>query len=184
MLGFYCRVDYQRSDWTDTIVDITRLKFHNNAAIDNLKDWSQIWHTIARGFSIAVNQTPEDFEVVSTDKGSVTVDLMLNIEVVKLIIETLKAMAELATELIALKVGIEGVKTLKGKVDENTYNTMLDQVTENVRKDEEQLIENVIKHLKEQNLIVNKHCHNELVSAIKELTKYNQKGGSIHCLYE
>ncbi len=164
---------------------LTRLRFHNNAAIDNvvdLKDWSKTWHTIARGFSIAVNQAPEDFEIVSTDKGSVIVDLMLNIEVVKLVTETLKAMAELATELITLKMGIEGVKALKGKMDEKTYNTMLEQVTENVRKDEEQLIENVVEHLKEQNLVMNEHCHNELVSAIKELTKYNQKGGSIHCI--
>lgn len=164
---------------------LTRIRFHNNAAIDNvvdLKYWSKTWHTIARGFSMAVNQAPEDFEIVSTDKGSVIVDLMLNIEVVKLVTETLKAMAELATELIALKVAIEGVKALKGKMDEKTYNAMLEQVTKNVRKDEEKLIENVVEHLKEQNLVVNEHCQNELVSAIKELTKYNQKGGSIHCI--
>lgn len=164
---------------------LTRLRFHNDAAIDNvvhLKDWSKSWHTIARGFSMAVNQAPEDFEIISTDKGSVIVDLMLNIEVVKLVTETLKSMAELAGELIALKMTIEGFHKLKGKVDDKTYQNMLEQVTESVKKDEEELIEKVVEKLKEQNLVDNENCRNELISAIKELTKYNQRGGSIQCI--
>lgn len=164
---------------------LTRLHFQNEACIDNVvsfKDWGKSWFTIARGFSMAVNQAPEDFEIVSADKGSVIVDLMLNIEVVKLITETLTAMAELASELIAVKMSISAVKALKNKVDKDTYESMIAQVTENVKKDEETLIESVIDKLTEQGLVLNKTSNNELTSAIKELAKYNQKGGNIDCL--
>ena len=164
---------------------LTRLKFHNDAAINNvvnLKDWSKSWFTIARGFSMAVNQKPQDFEIIGADKGSLIIDLMLNIEVVKLITETLTSMAELATQLTALKMAIDGVKALKGKMDEDTYNKMLQQVTENVTKDEKEIVQKVVEHLKNEELILDQTCQNELVSAIRELTKFNQKGGSLNCI--
>ncbi|HJS16386.1 MAG TPA: hypothetical protein VJ795_15025, partial [Rheinheimera sp.] len=164
---------------------LTRLTFHNEASINNivnLKDWSKSWFTIARGFSMAVNQAPEDFELISADKGSLIVDLMLNIEVVKLITETITSLAELATQLISLKMAIEGIKELKDKMDKSTYEQMLKQVTKSVSEDEEQIINKVIDRLKGQGLLKNENCKNELNSAIKELIKYNQKGGSINCI--
>lgn len=164
---------------------LTRLTFHNAASISNvvnLKDWSKSWFNIARGFSMAVNQAPEDFEVISADKGSLIVDLMLNIEVVKLITETITSLAELATQLISLKMAIEGIKELKDKMDKSTYEQMLKQVTKSVCEDEEQIINKVIDRLKTQGLLKNENCKNELNSAIKELIKYNQKGGSINCI--
>ncbi|MEZ8882155.1 hypothetical protein AB4511_04490 [Vibrio sp. 10N.222.54.F6] len=164
---------------------LTRLHFQNDACIDNVvnfKDWGKSWFTIARGFSMAVNQAPEDFEIISADKGSVIVDLMLNIEVVKLITETLTAMAELATQLIAFKMSISAAKELKSKIDKDTYEKMIAQVTEKAEKDEETLIESVVDRLVEKGLVLNKTSSNELTSAIKELAKYNQKGGNIDCI--
>ena len=164
---------------------LARLKFHNEASINNvvnLKDWSKSWFTIARGFSMAVNQPPEDFEIVSADKGSVIIDLMLNIEVIKLITEAITSLAELATQIISIKIAVEGVKSLKGKMDEATYEKALKQATDSVKRDEEKIIEKVVEELKERKLVLNVQCNNELISAIRELTKYNQKGGSINCI--
>lgn len=164
---------------------LTRLKFYNDASINNvvnLRDWSRSWFTIARGFSMAVNQPPEDFEIISADKGSLILDLMLNIEVVKLITEAITSLAELATQIISVKLAVEGVKSLKGKMDEATYEKMLKQVTESLESDEEKIVEKVVEQLKEKNLIFNTQCNNELISAIRELTKYSQKGGGINCI--
>lgn len=164
---------------------LTRLTFHNKASINNvveLKEWSKSWHTIARGFSMANNQPPEDFEIVSADRGSFIVDLQLTLETVKLISETLTSISDLAISLTGLYTALESAKLLKKMLEPEIYKTALTQATDNIKKEEDELIEKVLKMLEDRKLILNLQSRNELHSAIKELISFNEKGGSIKCI--
>ncbi|MFN1531606.1 hypothetical protein [Vibrio jasicida] len=53
---------------------LTRVRFHNDVLISNvvsLNDWAARWNTTARGYSMALSQAPETFEIVGVSKGSI-----------------------------------------------------------------------------------------------------------------
>lgn len=164
---------------------LTRLTFHNKASINdivNLKDWSKSWYTIARGFSMANHQSPEEFEIVKVDNGSLIIDLQLTLETVKLIAETMSSIAELTTDLTAMYAALESIKALKKIMSNKTYSAAETEAKNKVEEEKSNIILKVVAHLKNKKLFTRDDATNELTSSIKELIKFNEEGGSLECI--
>ncbi|MFV8432953.1 hypothetical protein ACNO6Y_20415 [Vibrio owensii] len=83
---------------------LTRVRFHNDVLISNvvnLNDWAARWNTTARGYSMALSQAPETFEIVGASKGSIIFDLLLDFETVKHLVK--RSIFLLKPFLISLK---------------------------------------------------------------------------------
>ena len=164
---------------------IMRLTFHKEASIENivsLKDWSKSWHTIARGFSLANNFPPEEFEIVSVDRGSAIIELALNFETITLINEVLTSFADLATSLTELYLALESMKVMERVWGKEKYETVVKETVRELETVELRIIDDVVSELENNKKITNLKAKNELSSAIRELINFNDKGGSIKCL--
>lgn len=164
---------------------LMRLTFQEQASIDNLvnlKEWSKAWHTIARGFSMANDQSPEDFEIISVDKGSVIIDLALTLETITLINDTLSSFAELAINLTELYIALKSAKLLKDVITVELYEKVVKEAELNLTEKEINIVEKVVDNLEQNGRIKNKQSKNELTSAIREIVKFNDKGGDIKCI--
>lgn len=164
---------------------LMRLTFQEQASIDNLvnlKEWSKAWHTIARGFSMANDQSPEDFEIISVDKGSVIIDLALTLETITLINDTLSSFAELAINLTELYIALKSAKLLKHVVTVELYEKVVKEAESNLTEKEINIVEKVVDNLEQNGKIKNKQSRNELTSAIREIVRFNDKGGDIKCI--
>lgn len=163
---------------------VLRLRFTNQAEIKNvvnLNDWSKTWHTIARGFTMAVKKSPEDFEIINTDKGSVIIDLLLHLDTIQLVSDTVSSLADMTTSLIEMKAAWEGYKFIQSKFNEGTDHNESEYATK-IAKEEKEIYEKVVEKLYNEGKIQNEDCKNELTAAVRELSKFNQKGGEMSCL--
>lgn len=163
---------------------VLRLRFKDQAEISNvvnLNEWSKSWYSIARGFSMAVKKSPEDFEIINTEKGSVIIDLLLHLETIQLISDAISSLADMSIKLIELKAALEGYKLIKSEFS-NSEDSNEKEYTAKIDELEKGLYEKVVVKLLAENKFNNKDCKNELTSAIKELSKFNQKGGEMGCL--
>lgn len=164
---------------------LTRLTFHNEASINNLVDfnyWAKRWHLIARGFSIAIDQPVEDFQVVNADKGSLILDVLAGAWAMRLICESLKALTDLAISLTDLKTKLEHTKDCKELFPKEEFETLLAAAEKRLDEKEDEIVDNVVKTLQEKGLVTNGNAHNDLSRAIKEVHKFNSLGGSMTCL--
>lgn len=164
---------------------LTRLTFHKEASINNLvefNDWAKRWHLIARGFSIAMNEPVEEFEVVNADRGSFILDLLAGAAAMKLIFESLKALTDFAISLTDLKTKFEHTKDCKELFPKEEFEALLEDAEKRLNEKEDEIIDSVVKTLQERNLVTNDAAVNELSRAIKEVHKFNSLGGSMTCL--
>lgn len=57
---------------------LIRVKFAGDASVENvvdLKDWSNVWHGIVRGITMAHGASPEEIRVIGASQGSLIIDL-------------------------------------------------------------------------------------------------------------
>jgi len=164
---------------------MTRLTFHNQASIDNVVDfekWSKSWLTIARGFSMAINESPEEFQIVNADRGSFIVDLLVGASAMAILARALKDYTDLAVSITDLYLKLKQVEGLKNAVPKETYDDFVEQAKQNIEEQEQKIVDTVVERLKADGLVQNTNAMNELTKAIKELNTFNNKGGSIHCI--
>ena len=164
---------------------LTRLTFHKEASITNLvefNDWAKRWHMIARGFSIAIDQPVEDFEVVNADRGSFIIDLLAGAAAMKLICESLKALTDLAISLTDLKTKLQHAKGCEELFPKEEFEVLLAKAEKRLDEKEDEIVGRVVKTLQDKGLVTNETAINDLSRAIKEVHKFNSSGGSMTCL--
>ena len=164
---------------------LTRLTFHNEASISNViefNDWAKRWSLIARGFSMAVNQPTEDFEIVNADRGSFIIDLLVGASAMTILFKSLKSLTDLAVSVTELRIKHKQLEQLKGTVPPEMFQEFSEASNKNIEKQEDEIVDKVIASLKEQGLVENEKANNELARAIKEVHKFNASGGSMTCL--
>lgn len=164
---------------------LTRLTFHNEASISNLvefNNWAKSWNYIARGVAIAINESPEDFEVVNADRGSLLVDILTTAGAVTVIAKALKSLTELATLVVECKIKLKELNSFKNVVSDETYEKFKEEAALELERQEGALIGRVVDKLKEEGLVKVNHADNELNRAVKEIYKFNSSGGGIFCL--
>jgi hypothetical protein len=164
---------------------LTRLTFHNDASIANVAEfheWAKRWSFIARGFAMAVNQSAEDFEIVNADRGSFIIDLLVGAAAMKVLFESLKSLTDLAVSVTELRIKHKELEKLKQTVPAEMFQQFSEASSQNIEKQESEIVDKVIANLKEQGLIETDKADNELAKAIKEVHKFNSYGGSMTCL--
>lgn len=160
---------------------LTRLTFQHDASINNfveLNDWGKRWNLIARGFSMAVNEPIEDFEIVNADRGSLVVDILVGASAMTIIFESLKALTELAVAVTELRIKHRELDAFKNTVPQEVFDQFVEASNASIEKKEDEIVESVIAKLTEQNLIKNDAAHNDVSRAIKEIHRFNSHGGS------
>lgn len=164
---------------------LTRITFQNDASINNLvefNDWAKRWGSIARGFSMAINEPPEDFEIINADRGSFIIDLLVGSKAMQILFESLKSLTDLAISVTELRIKLAELEALKNTVPDDLFEKFAKASSESIEKKEDEIIERVISSLKEKGLVKNDTTNNELSRAIKEVHRFNSYGGSLNCL--
>lgn len=164
---------------------LTRLTFHNEASINNLVEfhqWAKSWNLIARGVSMAINESPEDFEVVNADRGSLLLDILSTAGAITVIATALKSLTDLAASVIECRIKLKEMNSFKNVVSDETYNNFIDEAKSKLELEEDNLIERVVAKLKDDGLVKAEHVDNELNRSIREIYKFNSSGGGIFCL--
>ncbi len=161
---------------------LTRVRFHNDALISNvvnLSDWTARWNTIARGYSMALGQAPETFEVVGASKGSIIFDLLLDFETVKLFSETFNLLAETAFNVAELYGAIKAVKFMK-ESNPDLYKQAVEHTKAEAEKKHEEMAEQVACKLLEKFQLNGKNTDGEVKESLKrsvrELNNFVNKG--------
>ncbi|WP_337911951.1 hypothetical protein [Vibrio cholerae] len=165
---------------------LTRIRFTNDASISNVVDlnnWSERWNTIARGYSMALGQAPESFEVIGASRGSIIFDLLLDFETVKLFSETFNLLTESAFNIAELYAAIKGIEILK-KSSPELHKKNLDHIEALIANKKDEMADQVADKLLEKLLNKNKKSDGEvkenLKRSIKELDNFIHKGGDIN----
>ncbi|MCS0317866.1 hypothetical protein [Vibrio diabolicus] len=164
---------------------LTRITFHNEASINNLVEfntWAKSWNMIARGFSMSVGEAPETFEVVNADRGSFIVDLIVGAAAMKVLFEALKSFTDLAISITDLTMKLTQARELRNAVSDETYAQFVEEAERNIEEEEQKIVEKVIEHLENEQLIKVPQAKNDLARSIKEVYKFNASGGTMHCL--
>lgn len=164
---------------------LTRVRFHNDAFISNvvnLSGWTTKWNTIARGYSMALGQAPETFEVVGASKGSIIFDLLLDFETVKLFSETFNLLAETVFNVAEMYGAIKAVEFMKGS-NPDLYKQTVEHIKAEAEKSHEEMTEQVADKLLEKLQQDGFHRSGEvkesLKRSVKELDNFVNKGGDI-----
>ena len=165
---------------------LTRITFHNEASINNvvdLSDWADSLSKIARGYSMMVGQTPEDFEVVSASKGSIIIDLLLNYEVVNMVGETVNHLADFVESCAEITLAIKSLKHLKS-VDSDLHKKSTEALQAELDKRQDKIADDVAEILHEKFAIdkENKEPKQVVKNSVKELRKLLDKGGDVEFL--
>ncbi|HDI3150392.1 TPA: hypothetical protein PMB23_000417 [Vibrio cholerae] len=165
---------------------LTRVRFHNDASISNvvnLSDWATKWNTIARGYSMALGQAPETFEVVGASKGSIIFDLLLDFETVKLFSETFNLLAETVFNVAEMYGAIKAVEFMKGS-NPDLHKQTVDHIKAEVEKNHEEMAEQVagklLEKLQQDGQNRDGEVKESLKRSVKELNNFINKGGDIN----
>lgn len=165
---------------------LTRVRFHNDALISNvvnLSDWTAKWNTIARGYSMALGQAPETFEVVGASKGSIIFDLLLDFETVKLFSETFNLLAETVFNVAEMYAAIKAVEFMKGSnpdLHKQTVEYIKAEAEKNHEKMAEQVVDKLLEKLQQDGQNRNGEVKESLKRSVKELNNFVNKGGDIN----
>ncbi len=165
---------------------LTRVRFHNDALISNvvnLSDWTTKWNTIARGYSMALGQAPETFEVVGASKGSIIFDLLLDFEAVKLFSETFNLLAETVFNVAEMYGAIKAVDFMKGSnpdLHKQTVEHIKAEAEKNHEEMAEQVADKLLEKLQQDGQNRDGEVKESLKRSVKELDNFVNKGGDIN----
>ncbi len=165
---------------------LTRVRFHNDALISNvvnLSDWTTKWYIIARGYSMALGQAPETFEVVGASKGSIIFDLLLDFETVKLFSETFNLLSETVFNVAEMYAAIKAVEFMKGSnpdLHKQTVEHINAEIEKNHEKMAEQVADKLLEQLQQDGQNRDGEVTESLKRSVKELNNFVNKGGDIN----
>ena len=131
---------------------------------------------------MAINESPEDFEVVNADRGSLLLDILSTAGAITVIATALKSLTDLAASVIECRIKLKEMNSFKNVVSDETYNNFIDEAKSKLELEEDNLIERVVAKLKDDGLVKAEHVDNELNRSIREIYKFNSSGGGIFCL--
>lgn len=159
---------------------LMRVYFQEGAAMNNINDFKKLgaaWYDIGRGIAIAQNRSPEDFNIIGAQKGSVILEmavyagvatsvstiLLAGLKVADRVLDILKKAEELKALKLSNKKIEQEIKKEADKEKENGIQTILDTAIEKLELNPEQDGDKV----------------NALKKSITKLIDFTQKGGAV-----
>ena len=157
-----------------------RVYFQEGSAMNNINDFKKLgaaWYDIGRGIAMAQNRSPEDFNIIGAQRGSVILEmavfaevatsvstiLLAGLVVADRVLEILKKAEEWKTSKLNNKKIEQEIRNEAEKEKENGIHTILDTAIKklglNPQKDGDKV--------------------NALKNAINKLIDFTQKGGAV-----
>jgi hypothetical protein len=166
---------------------LTRVIFEHDASIGNivhLKDWSDKWFHIGRGFAIGNGQTPEDIQIIGASKGSIVIELLIlagtAIPIAKAINMTLDSMVKYR------EFQLKSIEYRKMKEDNPKLDNELEEEAVRWEKRAEQLkkdvAEDITEEMKKALPNYQKDNQRELGKAVTNLVEFISLGGDVDCV--
>jgi len=157
-----------------------RVYFQEGSSIKDIKDLkrlSAVWYDIGRGIAMAQNRSPEDFNIIGAQKGSLIVEMAVYTGLATSVSTILLAGLKVAERVIEILKKAEELKTLKlGNK----------QIEQELKKEADKVKENGIQSILElaiNQLGLNPKQEGDKVTALnKSITKlidFTQKGGAV-----
>lgn len=157
-----------------------RIYFQQNSSINNLTDFKKMaanWHEIGRGIAMAQNKTPEDFNIIGAQKGSVVIDLVVCAAIASSVSTIILASLKVVEKVLSIWEQVEKIKNL----GLNNEKIALELAKEAKREQEEgvaSILDAAILQLgldkeKDGDKIV------ALEKSIKKLVEFTEKGGYV-----
>jgi len=157
-----------------------RVYFRDGSAINNIKDFKKfgaLWHDIGRGIAMAQSKSPEDFNIVGAQKGSIIIEMVV--------------LAALATSvstilLSGLKVAERVIDILKKAEELKKLKLSNRKIEKELKKEAETEKENGIQTILEnaiEQLGLNPKQDGDKIAALKrsvtKLVDFTQNGGAV-----
>ena len=177
----------QDEDDTETNKILTRITFHHDACINDIKElneWSSKWFDIGRGFAMANGQTPEDIEIVGATKGSLILELAIFATLALPIAKTINLTMDSLVKFQDFRLKSAQIRNMKGE-NENIA-VELEEDAERwearaikVKEDAEiEITEKIKQHFDNYKEEANAELH----KAVKTLIDFLSKGGDVDCV--
>ncbi len=166
---------------------LTRVMFEEDAAVNNivdLKDWSQKWFDIGRGFAIASGQAPEDVQIVGGARGSLILELAVLAttalpiaKAINLILDSMVKFKEYQFKAIEVRRLKEDDPKLADEFEEDAV-----RWEDRAQRLKADIVEEVSREIKKELPNLKKENHPEYEKAIKNLVDFTLKGGEVDCV--
>ena len=158
---------------------LLRVKFKDDAAINNvvdLKEWSRIWHDIARGIAMLHDAAPEDIRVVGAATGSIIVDLVAAYVIAKTATAILLESLKVADRVLDIRLKAQQVRALK--LDNDKAALEIEQAAE---KEREKRIATIVATVSASAAQIDGEKTNALTKSVENLVTFIEKGGQVDC---
>lgn len=159
---------------------LMRVYFQEGSAMNNINDFKKLgaaWYDIGRGIAIAQNRSPEDFNIIGAQKGSVILEMAVYAGVATSVSTILLAGLKVADRVLEILKKAEEWKALK------LGNKKIEQeIKKEAEKEKESGIQTILDTAVEK-LQLNPQQDGDKVNALKKsitkLIDFTQKGGAV-----
>lgn len=162
---------------------LIRVKFAGDASIADvvdLKKWSEVWHGIVRGITMAHGQSPSDVRVIGAGQGSLIFDLAAPEAFALTVTGIVYAALRVAEKVVQIQKQAEEVKGLK-----LTNKKIAKDLDSEASKVEEKGVEEVTAEFTAK-LKLNPTQSGDVVTAlgrsVTDLVRFLRQGGEVDCV--
>ena len=157
-----------------------RVYFQEGSAMDNIKDFKRLgatWYDIGRGIAMAQNRSPEDFNIIGAQKGSVILEMAVVVQIATSVSAILLAgllVADRVLEILKKAEELKGLKLGNKKIEL--------EIKKEAEKEREHGIQTILATAIEK-LEINIEQEGDKVNALErsitKLIDFTQKGGAV-----
>lgn len=157
-----------------------RVYFQDESSINNISDFKKLaatWYDIGRGIAMAQNRSPEDFNIIGAQKGSLIVEMAVVAGLATSVSTILLAGLKVAERVIVILQKAEELKSLK------LTNKKIEQEIKKEAEEEKKNGINTILETAISDLGLEKGQDGDkivsLTKSISKLIDFTQKGGAV-----
>lgn len=163
-----------------------RVYFKESASINNivdLKKYAELWHEIGRGIALSESNTPEDFRVISAEKGSIIINMAVIASAAYIVSEIIIRVLTITEKILNIRKLLHETKSIKmsnSKEIEKEYKKEIDKE----KKDGAEKILNIIKKDLSPEAKKDGEVINALRKSINDIIDFSEKGGVVDILHK
>ncbi len=157
---------------------LVRIEFTGEASMHNVADWkswSASWYEIVRGVAVAIDETPEDTQVVGASQGSVIMKLAATYAFTRVLALISKSIASIAKDYLEVRHSMEDLKAKKLLNEQSE--AALKANAEEIKTSGVETIMDELRPILPDNVSGDKE--NALKMAIEKALDFHNKGGDV-----
>ncbi|EAQ47719.1 hypothetical protein MED193_21039 [Roseobacter sp. MED193] len=157
---------------------LVRVEFAGEASMHNVaewKSWSASWYEIVRGVAIAIDETPEETQVIGASQGSVIMKLAATYAFTRVLALISKSISSIAKDYLEVRHSMEDLKAKK--LLNKKSETALKANAEEIKTTGVETIMDELRPILPDNVSGDKE--NALKMAIEKALDFHNKGGDV-----